>query len=368
MKQPSLLVSLTLLLCLSCAPPSPCSASPAPVLGIGYTGNALSNGSVVAVYGGCTGRVDFSSVYALPFSEALSANAWSDLVPEQKDGSTPLGRDGHTSVRVGASCAAAGEGGRMATFGGFNDDLGVTLNDTWVLDVRGRAWKEVAPAGGFTPSNRAGHVAAFDCARGNMYVFGGTATHAGPYLDDMWRLSVAGAEPAWSEVPRRGSVAWPRAQWGHRALLTDGPHVDVFGGVGKDGTVSNQLWRFTYANESWTLLPGGSGSPPKRISHSFVSGGNGTAYLFGGSNSASFFPGPPAPGAKLYNDLWAYDEASASWRQLKPSGTPPCPRWIHAAAVSGSTMVVYGGATATGELLSDVFVYEIVSNTWRQAA
>ena len=63
-----------------------------------------------------------------------------------------------------------------------------------------------------------------------------------------------------------------------------------------------------------------SGSPPReRRDHSLVTDGN-TLFLFGGRS-----------GDEALGDLWAYDLASGSWRELPEGGRPPA-RFGHNAA------------------------------------
>ena len=119
------------------------------------------------------------------------------------------------------------------------------------------------------------------------------------------------------------------------------------------------------AHHCWLLLPPSERTPPARASHSCNMLG-GSLVVFGGNDAAA-----------LFNDVWVCDPgtsptltcgecvcvslmhcimvcaATGAWNEPTVVGTPPTPRSTHSAAVYGSRMFVFGGATGAGEHLSD---------------
>ena len=67
------------------------------------------------------------------------------------------------------------------------------------------------------------------------------------------------------------------------------------------------------------------------------------------------------------NDVLIYDVANNSWTQVEATGDVPSARYGHSAAATDDTnMVVYGGRSTSRGLLNDLYVYDIVTNVWRQ--
>ena len=86
---------------------------------------------------------------------------------------------------------------------------------------------------------------------------------------------------------------------------------------------------------------------------------NNRLILFGGFTGDACVGVPP-----LYNDVWvltnADGTATCGWIQLSPSGTPPSPRAMHAAAYDpvNNRMIVFGGDLNVGNC------YGCVNDTW----
>lgn len=85
-------------------------------------------------------------------------------------------------------------------------------------------------------------------------------------------------------------------------------------------------------------------------------------YIFGGKWQNS-------QGADVndYNDVWSFDLQARVWSQiLNPPGCPHCPvgRSAVSCTLRGNSMLIYGGITVTGKLLSTFWAFHIPSNTW----
>ncbi len=98
------------------------------------------------------------------------------------------------------------------------------------------AWNQV------TVPARDRHTAVYDPVRDRMVVFGGCS---GPYLNDVWALSLAGT-PAWTQLSPSGSTP-PVARYSHTAIYDPvRDRMVVFGGSSGSG-------RSSLANDVWAL-------------------------------------------------------------------------------------------------------------------
>jgi len=185
---------------------------------------------------------------------------------------------------------------------------------------------------------------------------------------------------SWAQV--RGRDASKRAQWqasqkaidaalpaaGAKWTLLFPTHIldERFASAAVYDAVTNRLIAFSGANfnsvpndvlslanangtgtANWTteIPDGAAGSPPGRTFHSAVYDEvNSRMIMFGGCS----FTGELC--SKYLNDVWVLTNANGvggtpTWRQLSPVGTPPAPRWAHAATYDAvnNRMIVFGG-------------------------
>lgn len=232
----------------------------------------------------------------------------------------------------------------VVLFGGYGDEA---LNDVWELD--GATWTQRAPAA--SPPARYGAVLAFDSARGEALLAGGTSG-TGTNLADVWawngtswsarpspappaaRRFAAGAfDGARNKLVLAGGfsnahlsdtwewdgAAWtlvaatPGARWGAAmAFDTDRGASVLFGGR-EDGGGASGTWEWNGA--VWRRAAA-TASPPLR-SHAAMAydSGRGRMVLFGGTQEpcASVCPG--------LGDIWEYD--GTSWTQRSSGASPP---------------------------------------------
>jgi N-acetylneuraminic acid mutarotase len=95
--------------------------------------------------------------------------------------------------------------------------------------------------------------------------------------------------------------------------------------------------------------------PSRREDHTWtVDPSTRTAYLFGGRD-----------GGKVRRDLWAFDLATDTWRELDPSGRGPAARFGHEAVwVDGVGVVVWAGQAGPTEFFDDLWAYDPTTNAW----
>lgn len=143
--------------------------------------------------------------------------------------------------------------------------------------------------------------------------------------------------------------------------------VYVFGGVKDDfstfqNTFYNDLYRFDTSTDTWFLLsPKGSLPPARAFAASVAAEDRGLVFLFGGANYNPTFSNFTA-----YNDLWVYNVAKNTWKQLQPVNTGPVGRSRPNLWIVGDRLYLFGGITASFNTLNDLWVYDQKTNAWTE--
>ncbi|EPS66663.1 hypothetical protein M569_08113 [Genlisea aurea] len=142
------------------------------------------------------------------------------------------------------------------------------------------------------------------CAAGNRLVLFGGEGVNMQPMDDTFVLNLDAANPEWRRVSVESS---PPGRWGHTLSCLNGSWLVVFGGCGRQG---------------------------------------------------------------LLNDVFVLDldAKKPTWKEVS-GGTPPLPRsWHSSCTLEGSKLVVSGGCTDAGVLLSDTFLLDLKMEkpTWKE--
>ena len=105
---------------------------------------------------------------------------------------------------------------------------------------------------------------------------------------------------------------------------------------------------------AWRKLEPGDG-PGTREDHTWtLDPSTRTAYLFGGRD-----------GSTAYDDIWAFDLASDTWRELDPGGRGPAARFGHEAVwIEGIGLVVWAGQAGPTAFFDDLWAYDPAANDW----
>jgi hypothetical protein len=173
-----------------------------------------------------------------------------------------------------------------------------------------------------------GHASAFDAARSEVVLFGGT----GPALSsETWTWSTG----QWT----RRAITGPSPRSGHAMAYDPARQVVIlFGGQDANGLCAD-TW--TWNGTNWTSV--GVPGPSARRDHRMAfDSAHATLVMFGGSDGAAL------------SDTWLWD--GTSWSQASPVNTPPA-RHGHAMAYSGASgcgVIVHGGQDAS-----------MYADTWR---
>src|SRR5262245_1416634 len=293
----------------------------------------------VAIYDAANARIVIhggnSAFLSDVWSLSLSTFTWSPILTlPSPDAGSPLGRYFH-----GAVYDAANQ--RMLMYGGSENSI---LGDTWALPLTGLAtWKALSP------TIRYASHAAFDPARSRFVAYGGI-NQSGLVLEDLWAWDFHGfwtqLVPAGPKPPPRFLASWIYDRTNDRFVL--------FGGFG--AAITNDVWSFAPATNTWTQLFPGGALPPARYGHTAVYDQAGRRMLvFGGLDN----------GGLLAADVWSLRlDGPPIWSQTSAVG--PAPRDGHSAVwdpvfwgdPSGGDMVVTGGLG-----LSDTWIW-----TWQPGA
>jgi hypothetical protein len=177
--------------------------------------------------------------------------------------------------------------------------------------------------------------------------------------------------PAWMPLIAEGAGPGPRSRM---AAIYDSARdrLTVFGGYGP--RFLNDTWVLIGAvrgeRPRWARLEPRSQGPRPRAAHSAVYDRvSNRMVIFGGRDELSWF-----------DDVWVLIHANGvggepRWLELRPQGARPAARASHSAVYDPQTdrMVVYGGWSAGGRVLDDVWLLEHTTSTsatptWRKVS
>jgi hypothetical protein len=249
------------------------------------------------------------------------------------------------------------------------------------------AWSELDVEAG--PSAREDHTFTVDATGESAYLFGGRAGNDA--FADLWRYDLAAG--SWQEIDTGGIGPEPR--FGHVAAWADGLGLVIWSGQQSANVFFSDTWLFDPAAGTWQQLPDGGAAPPARygscgaigpdgrlwISHGFTEDSgrffDTQAYDFAAGTWTDVTPAGEVPiirclhdclwtpdgqfmlyagqttGAPAIGDLWSLDSGDGLWTQAEQPSAPP--RQLYALAQLGETAFVFGGGTADGGFLDDLW-------------
>lgn len=286
-----------------------------------YLHTAVWAGGEMLVWGGACGSSSCGDGAAYD----PARDRWSALAAA----GAPAPRGWHTAVFTGRE---------MIVWGGQDAPSRKLFGDGARYDAKQAAWRAMAGAG--APAARRYHAAVWTGSE--MVIWGGdrSATRDDGFADG------AAYDPAadrWRALSTRGA---PAARWAHTAVWT-GKQMIVWGGLGcsRDSAGEPLLCgtggAYDPAQDRWTALAT-DGAPSPRSGHSAVWTGQ-QMIVWGGAAArcADGSSGACADGA-------AYDPATDRWTPLTAAGRPAA-RSGHAAAWTGTAMLLWGGSGGVAE-------------------
>lgn len=161
----------------------------------------------------------------------------------------------------------------------------------------------------------------------------------------------------WKKRVVGGSIEPSRCNFSACAV---GTKVVLFGGEGVNMQPMNDTFvlDLSASHPEWRHVQVSS-PPPGRWGHTLSCLNGSSLVVFGGCGKEG-----------LLNDVFVLnlDEPSPCWREV-PSAAPPLPRsWHSSCTLDGTTLVVSGGCTDSGVLLSDTFLLDLMTEKpmWRE--
>jgi galactose oxidase-like protein len=166
-------------------------------------------------------------------------------------------------------------------------------------------------------------------------------TSAAPPLAGAWaKLEVQGSSPA-----RREDHTW--------TVDADAAVAYLFGG--RDGGTSfGDLWAFDLAAGTWTELRRAGATPPARFGHEAAwVPGRGLVVTLGQAGSGFF------------DDVWLFDPAAGSWRELRGDGDRPIARYGSCSGIGpDGRLWISHGFTEEGSRFFDTRAYDVDEQDW----
>ncbi len=234
-------------------------------------------------------------------------------------------------VRYAPGMAFDAARGQTVLFGGSNYRNG-PHNDTWTWD--GTAWKKQHPA--HVPAPRSAMGMAYDAARGQVVLFGGTGGGNSTWTwdgVDWTRHYPRHAPPSLSEV----GMAYDAA---HQVVV-------LFGGNGTNGT-------WTWDGKDWTQRFPVTSPPPRFAGSLAYDSALGQVVLFGGV-------GPP-PWGTYMNDTWTWN--GTNWKEQHPLSRPSPRGYMGMTYDSARARVVVFGGCCAGGYFNDTWTWD--GTNWKQ--
>ena len=264
-------------------------------------------------------------------SNARCRGGWSPLA----DRDPPAARYGHSAVWTGSE---------MIVWGGAYSSTG-SYADGARFDPGSGDWSPLPDQG--APSARRDHSAVWTGSE--MIVWGGSSiTAGGNVFADGARFDPA--TDRWSPLAAAGA---PAARFAHSAVWT-GSEMIVWGGASSSTGTYGDGARFDPATNHWTPLPAG-GAPAARRDHVAVWTGS-EMIVWGGSSIHG--------GGSVYADGRRFDPLADQWSPLAGGGAP-AGRFGHAAAWTGSDLILWGGAASSTGTYGDGGRLDPAIPAWR---
>lgn len=177
------------------------------------------------------------------------------------------------------------------------------------------------------------------CAAGNRLVLFGGEGVNMQPMDDTFVLNLDAAHPEWRRVSVRCS---PPGRWGHTLSCLNGSSLVVFGGCGSQGLLNDVfVLDLDAKNPTWKEVFGGT-PPLPRSWHSSCTVEGSKLVVSGGCTDAGV----------LLSDTYSLDLATDNpiWKEIPTAWAPPS-RLGHSLSVYGRTKILmFGGLAKSGHL------------------
>jgi N-acetylneuraminic acid mutarotase len=270
----------------------------------------------------------------------VKTRSWKNMAPTN-----------HPSPRAATSMIYVGTGGQMIIFGGFGLGHSVVSNETWSYSYDLNSWTRIETH--VAPPERASYGMALDEKRRELVLFGGFTEFG--YFNDVWVYDIANQD--WHSKDVTGDVPAPR---GAMSFVYDvkNDHFVMFGGFSDVGFYSD-TWIFDPSTSSWRKQETLSGPPPLRTRMIYDESLGASVFFGGDVVTSEGHQSAPVPS----DDTWSFDSSRRTWSELVTSEAP-APRSLHGIVYDreNRSVVVFGG---TDSLIDDAnFVGREFRDTW----
>ncbi|HYL39559.1 MAG TPA: FG-GAP-like repeat-containing protein [Bryobacteraceae bacterium] len=242
------------------------------------------------------------------------------------------------SIRSGFALAYDAARGQVLLFGGSNSPgscaMCPPLGDTWVWD--GSNWTQKNPQ--TSPPARSDADMVYDAAHSQMVLFGGSGK-----LNDTWIWDGSNWTQKSSQTTPPGRIAHAMAYDAARG------QVVLFGG--SSSGYLNDTWVWDGSN--WTQKNPQTVPPARERQRMVYDAVRGQVVMFGGVAGA---------GSTVGNETWVWD--GSNWTQRRPQGNPPARFDFGMAYDSVRGQTTLFGGYASGSNLNDTWTWD--GSNWTQ--
>ncbi|XP_055789079.1 kelch domain-containing protein 1-like [Salvelinus fontinalis] len=277
-----------------------------------------------------------------------------------------LERSGHTAVV---------EGNTLHVWGGYMStaerEVFLPSEEIWLYDLERGVW-EMCQMSGEVPPPMSGTCSCF--LNGHMYIFGGYDDTG--QTNQLYRVNFLDRDYIWKKVKaERGSPPSPRDKlccwvfnnrvtyfggYGHKTLdditddksfIVDTASLEQNVGWGWN----NEVHVFETTLASWREPQTSGRAPAPRAAHAGATLGH-KGYVYGGRVLGT-----------TPSDIHCLDLESWIWSEIVPTSTVPGGRsWHSLTAVSDNTLFLFGGLNVDCKPMSDGWVLDVDTKTWRE--
>lgn len=242
----------------------------------------------------------------------------------------------------------------MLFFGGMSP----ITDDTWQFNTRDDIWSQLNPDGN-TPGNRCHHTLVADRSADNILMFGGFTDNSGRF-NDTWRFD--NEEQEWRELEIAGTLPARRCLQSS-AYIESTNTMFIYGGIAGGGSVSGDFfsdtWLFNVEQKEWREIRT-SQNPGKRSGAvTFYASDQNAVFLWGGKE-VDEYP----------SELWKFDIANNTWRQVETNGDQPIGREDPITFWDDESGILYialgANQNTTDGQPSDAFELNISSKSWTE--
>ena len=250
---------------------------------------------------------------------------------------------------------------KLITHGGRNESN--VYSDVWIFHIRDSMWEEI-------PTTLFRHSHAISSVGRCLYLYGGKSpeeTTKSNFNDFVLKFDISDPSKGWvgiRETQRNETLS------NHTAVVLD-DKIIFFGGIqNQTGSSTSQLLLFNTTTETWLYddeniinsqvlnSPDHHDSPQPVYGHTsnlYDSHRTPKILVFGGRCKGLFS-----------NSVYELNTTSSHWLKIYAGGMVPRERSFHGSVFTNGQLIIQGGVTYNDETLSDCFVLNITTSTWRE--